>query len=291
MRQVSVTVPLRREFQGVAVRRAVLVEGPAGWGEMSPLPGYSCQPMAARRSALEAACTGWPQPVRTSVAVNATIPAAPPEEAAVLARRAAEGGYTTFKVKVGTGDDEGRLKAVRAAVGTRARLRIDANGAWDLEDAVRRLGRLARFDLELAEQPVEALDDLARLRRRVRVPLAADECVRGLEDARRLARLAAADALVLKVQPLGGVVAALEVAEAAGVAALASSMVETSVGLAAGLALACCLPELPFACGLGTADLLAGDVVRQPLSPLRGVLEARAVIPDPALLARYGESS
>jgi O-succinylbenzoate synthase len=134
---------------------------------------------------------------------------------------------------------------------------------------------------------VAGLDDLARLRRRVPVPLAADESLRSLSDAHRLARLGAADAAVVKVQPLGGVRAALAVAEAVGVPVIVTSMLETSVGLAAGLALAACLPELPFACGLGTATLLAADVVAEPLLPEAGLLRVRRPEPDPGLLEAY----
>ncbi len=275
-------------FQGVAVREATLVEGPAGWGELSPFPGYPTDPDLGWAAALEAACDGWPPPLRPSVAVAAAIPAADPEQAAALALAAAGvAAPLTVKVKVGRGDDLGRVRAVRDALGPDARIRVDANGAWDVEQAVERIRALARFDLELVEQPVASLDDLARVRRRVGVPVAADEAVRSRADARRLAGLDAADVVVLKVQALGGVQAALAAAEAARVPAIVSSLVETSVGLAAGLALAACLPELPYACGLGTAVLLAGDVVRDPLVPVGGRLEVRRPVPDPELLARW----
>jgi O-succinylbenzoate synthase len=148
--------------------------------------------------------------------------------------------------------------------------------------------RAARFDLELVEQPVADLADLARVRRRAAVPVAADESLRSLDDARRLADLAAADAVVVKVQPLGGVRATLQVIEAAGVPAIVSSLYETSIGLAAGVALAAALPELPYACGLGTGTLLSGDVVADPLIPQGGVLPVRRPEPDPALLTRWG---
>jgi O-succinylbenzoate synthase len=205
---------------------------------------------------------------------------------------AVEGGAGCVKVKVGSGGDAvgsavDRVAAVRDAVGPHVRLRVDANGAWDLDAAEAAVARLARFDLELVEQPVAGLDDLARLRRRVAVPLAADESVRSVDDARALARMAAADAVVVKVQPLGGVAAAMDVAEAAGVPAVVSSLYETSVGVAAGLALAAALPELPYACGLGTAALLAGDVVAEPLVPVGGELVVRRPVPASDLLARY----
>lgn len=287
MREHRVRVPLRVPIAGVAEREAVLVEGRAGWGEVSPFPGYPSDPTRAWAAAREAACDGWPAPLRHAVPVAALIPAVEPGCAAALAQEATDAGVTTFKVKVGGGDDGGRLAAVRDVAGPSARLRVDANGAWDLEEAATRLHRLSSYDLELAEEPVAGLDDLARLRRRSTVPLAADECVRTVADARRLAALGAADAVVLKVQALGGVRAALTVAEAAGVPAVVSSMIETSVGLAAGLALAACLPDLPYACGLGTGLLLGGDVVPDPLLPEGGVVAVRRPVPDPALLARY----
>jgi O-succinylbenzoate synthase len=184
-------------------------------------------------------------------------------------------------------EDVARVRAVRDAVGPRVALRVDANGAWDVDAAVVAIGRLAVADLELVEQPVATIDELATLRRRVDVPLAADECVRTLDDARRIRALDAADVLVLKVQPLGGVRTALAVAEAAGVPAIVTSMLETSVGIAAGVALACALPELSHACGLATLDALAGDVTADSLRPRDWVLRARAVVPDPDLLARY----
>ena len=208
-----------------------------------------------------------------------------------ISMEAMAAGITTVKVKVGAGpldEDADRVAAVRAALGPGGRIRLDANGAWDTDSAVAAIARLAGFDLELVEQPVADLGDLARVRRRVSVPVAADESLRSLGDARRLAALEAADAVVVKVQPLGGVRAALRIIEAAGVPAVVSSLYETSIGLAAGVALAAALPELPFACGLGTGVLLAGDVVADPLIPAAGLLAVRRPEPDPALLARWG---
>jgi O-succinylbenzoate synthase len=265
-------------------RPVCLLEGPAGWGEWSPLPGYPCDPDVAWRAAEEAALVGWPAPVRSVVAVNALVtgPTVDPDDLA---------GYPAVKVKVGPGDGVDLVAAVRDAIGPRVALRVDANGAWDLDTAVRAIGRLARYDLELVEQPVARLDELARLRRRVAVPVAADECVRSLDDARTLRGLDAADALVVKVQPAGGVRAAAALVDAAGVPGIPSSMHETSVGLAAGLALAAMLPALPYACGLATAAQRAHDVTRAPLVPEHGTLTVRPVTPDPALLARYAVSS
>jgi O-succinylbenzoate synthase len=278
-----VRLPLRVPLGGRTFRDAVLLEGPAGWGEWSPLPGYPSDPAVCRRAAEEAATELWPAAVRGQVPVNALIPAVAPDQAAALAH-----GLVDVKVKVGDPLDVDRVAAVRNAIGPHARLRVDANGAWDVETAVLRMGRMAPLGVELFEQPVASLEDLATLRRRVDVPIAADECVRTLDDARRLADLRAADALVVKVQPIGGMAAAMEIAGAAGVWIIVSSMYETSVGLAAGLAFAAALDELPYGCGLGTAALLAADVVTEPLLAVDGMLAVRRPVPDPALLARYG---
>jgi len=286
-----VRVPLRVPLGGLEVREAALVEGPFGWGEISPLPGYPCDLDRCEEAGREAAFAGWPAAVRAEVPVNGLVPAVDADTAAGMAAEAMAAGMTTVKVKVGgasLAEDADRLAAVRAALGPGGRIRLDANGAWDVDSAVAAIARLARFDLELVEQPVAGLDDLALVRRRVAVPVAADESVRTLEDARRLSALDAADAVVVKVQPLGGVRAALLVIEAAGVPAIVSSLYETSIGLAAGVALAAALPDLPYACGLGTATLLAGDVVADPLVPEGGTLAVRRLEPDPALLARWG---
>lgn len=261
-------------------RAITLLKGPAGWGECSPLPGYPCDPAAARRAALEAANDGWPAPVRSEVPVNALVGDASFDATALS-------GYPAVKVKVRRPDDVALVGAVRAAVGPDVSLRVDANGAFDVETAVSVIGRLEAFDVDLVEQPVATLDDLAVLRRRVDVALAADECIRSVADARRLRSLDAADAVVLKVQPLGGVRAALDVADAAGVPAIPSSMMETSVGIAAGVALAAALAELPYACGLATATLLRGDVTHDPLVPVDGTVPVRRIVPDPDLLDRY----
>ncbi len=272
-------------------RNVLLVEGPSGWGECSPFPSYPCEYDAARAAAEEAATLAWPTLVRSAVPVNGFVAATAPldDEHACAAWR----GYPSVKVKVGRqnpDDDVDRIARVRDLIGPTIGLRVDANGAWDVETAVTTLARLANYDLEFAEQPVASLDDLRAVRRRVTVPIAADECVRTVADAQRLHVTGAADVLVLKVQPLGGVRAALAVADAAGVPAVVSSMYETSIGLAAGLALAAALPSLPFACGLATLAEIAGDVTAIPLQPNDGVLtvdERFPPKPSAELLARY----
>ena len=155
-------------------------------------------------------------------------------------------GFVDFKLKGGVLAGDAEIEAV-TAIAKRfpdARVTLDPNGAWSLDDAATALTELSRFGLEYAEQPVATLEDLATLRRRVDVRLAADESVRNAEDPLRIAGLEAADIVVLKVQPLGGVRACLEVAEACGLPVVVSSAIETSVGIAAGVALAAALPEL-----------------------------------------------
>ncbi len=265
-------------------RTVTLIEGPAGWGECSPLTGYPSDPAACRRAADEAALLGFPPARRDDVPVNALVNG-PGFDADALRE------FPAVKVKVGSPGDVELVAAVRDAVGPHVALRVDANGAWDVDTAIGTINRLAHYDLELVEQPVVSLDDLARVRRAVDVPVAADECVRSLADARRLRALDAADAIVLKQQPLGGVRAALIIAAEAGVPAIVSSMMETSIGLAAGVALAAALPELRYACGLATLSQIAFDLVRDPLVPEHGVVPVRTVTPDAELLARYKEAS
>lgn len=291
-----VAVPMRVPFRGVLVREAALLRGPRGWGEFAPFLEYG--PAEAARwlaAGIEAAWTGWPEPVRERVPVNATVPAVAPDEVAgVLARFP---GCTTAKVKVAergqpSAADVDRVAAVRSALGRNGRIRVDANGGWGVEEAAQVLGRLARYDLEYAEQPcasVEELRDLRLLlgRRGLDVPVAADESIRKASDPLRVRDLEAADVVVVKVAPLGGVRPALEVVEACGLPAVVSSALDTSVGMAAGVALAAALPDLPFACGLGTVALLAGDVTTDPMEPADGALPVRRVAADPGLLERW----
>jgi O-succinylbenzoate synthase len=287
-------LPLRTRFRGIEVREGVLVRGDAGWGEFSPFREYDdAEATAWWRAAVEAADDGWPPPVRHRVPVNATVPAVAPDAVAGVLDRFP--GCLTAKVKVAEPgqsprDDEARLEAVRSLLGEVGRIRVDANGAWDVDRAARLLPAYDRAagGLEYAEQPCATVEELAALRRKVHIPIAADESVRRAGDPLRVARLEAADVAVLKVQPLGGVRACLRIAETIGLPVVVSSALETSVGIAAGVALAAALPELPYACGLATAGLLARDVVTEPFVAKGGVLTVRPVAPDPALLADAG---
>jgi o-succinylbenzoate synthase len=282
-------IPMRVPFRGVNVREGILIEGRHGWGEFSPFPEYGPGVSASwLLAALEAADDGWPPPTRSVIPVNTTIPAVDAETAAMMA---ANSGCTTAKVKVAQGDDFARVEAVRSVLGASGRIRVDANGAWDIEAAARSIARLARFDLEYVEQPVASVEDMAALRRRVDVAIAADESIRNADDPARVAKLEAADVIVLKVQPLGGVRAALRVAEDVALPAVVSSALETSFGIAAGVALAAALPELPFACGLGTVTLLDGDIADDPLVPVDGAIEVRQPEIDTDAVARFDAGS
>jgi len=275
------SIPLTTRFRGITVREGVLLQGAAGWGEFSPFLEYDA-PTAAPwlACALEAANDGWPAPVRDSVPVNVTVPACSPEQARAIVL--ASSGCRTAKVKVAEAgqapaEDEARLEAVRDALGPGGLVRIDANGGWSVDDAVARIAVLERAadGLEYVEQPCASVEELAAVRRRVQVPIAADESIRRAADPYRVRDLEAADIAVLKVQPLGGVRACLRIAEDIGLPVVVSSAVESSIGIAAGVALAAALPELPYACGLATVQLLTGDVVAEALLPVDGALPVR----------------
>jgi O-succinylbenzoate synthase len=284
-------IPLTLRFRGLTRRQGMVWPTAAGWVEWSPFPEYGPAEAATwLQAAVEVAERGWPAPVRDVVPVNVTIPATDPVTAH---RLVVESGCQTAKVKVAErgqtlADDLARVEAVRAALGRSGRLRVDANGAWDVDAGERALVALDRFELEYAEQPCATVAELAQLRRRVArrdILIAADESIRRSGDPERVVAEAAADIAVLKVQPLGGVWRCLELAERLGLPVVVSSAVETAVGLAAGVALAAALPELPYACGLNTGRLLAGDVGVGAYVGVDGVLPVGPVAVDPARLA------
>lgn len=282
-------IALRHRFRGITVREGMLLRGEAGWGEWSPFLEYDDEVAAPwLRCAEEAAAGDWPEPVRSSVPVNVTVPAVEPTAAH---RVVTTGGCATAKVKVAEpgqslAEDEARLEAVRDALGPSGAVRIDANGAWSVDEAVHAIPLLDRAagGLEYVEQPCATVDELAAVRRRVGVPIAADESIRRASDPYLVRDREAADVAVLKVQPLGGVRACLRIAEEIGLPVVVSSALETSVGIAAGVALAAALPELPYACGLATVQLLTADVAGQPLLPVDGALPVRPVTVDPHAL-------
>ncbi|WP_218711308.1 o-succinylbenzoate synthase [Arthrobacter sp. BF1] len=287
-----VALPMKVKFRGVLVREVMVFSGPAGWAEFSPFVEYDDVESARwMASALEAGWLGHPAPVRDWVPVNATVPAVSAEQVPqVLANF---DGAQTVKVKVAEAgqslrEDAARVGAVRHLL-PEAKIRIDANGGWDVDQAVQALRLLSVFGLEYAEQPVASIAEMAAVRRAVNgsVLIAADESVRKATDPLAVARAGAADLLVIKAAPLGGVRRALEIVAEAGLPAVVSSALDSSVGISTGLALAAALPELPYACGLGTVSLMAGDISEPSLVAEDGGMHPREVVANPELLELF----
>ncbi|WP_260981172.1 o-succinylbenzoate synthase [Curtobacterium pusillum] len=291
-----VALPMRVRFRGITVREAVVLRGPSGWTEFSPFVEYDDAEAAAwLRATID---FGWGShvPAADSVPVNATVPAiAPGEVAALLARYP---GCTTAKVKVaepGTtiDDDVARVTEVRRVMGPDAAVRVDANGLWSVDQAVTALERLAPLGLQYAEQPCRTVPELASLRSRTAglgVPIAADESVRKASDPLAVARAGAADVLVVKAQPLGGISAARAIVAEAGLPCVVSSALDTSVGLGMGAFLAASAMSPGYAAGLGTAAMFEADVTSAPLLPVDGRVPVRRVEVSRDLLARHAAS-
>ena len=282
-----VALPMRVRFRGITVREVALIDGPAGWGEFGAFIEY--QPDEAVNwlaSGIESAYGTTPPPLRDEIPVNATVPAVDADEVpGVLARFP---GATTAKVKVAEpgqqlADDVARVEAVRSVIPA---VRVDANAGWTVEQAVTASRALtAGGPLEYLEQPCRTIAELAQLRGLIEVPVAADESIRKASDPLAVVRAGAADVAVLKVAPLGGVRAMLSIAAQIGIPVVVSSALDSAVGIAAGLSAAAALPDLPFACGLGTGGLFVEDVVDPGLLPADGALPVGPVSPDPARLA------
>ncbi|MGW4478963.1 o-succinylbenzoate synthase [Rhodococcus triatomae] len=295
-----VALPMRVRFRGITVREALLLRGPAGWGEFAPFPEYGDAESAAwLRSAIESAWEGPPAPRRSSVPVNATVPAVGAEQVPEILARFP--GARTAKVKVAEkgqtpADDLARVAAVRRHVD---HVRVDANGGWTVDEAVRALTALTEdAPLQYAEQPCATVDELVELRNRLArqgtaVPIAADESIRRADDPLRVVRAGAADVAVVKVAPLGGMRALVRLADELaghGAKVVVSSALDTAVGIDAGLSAAAALPELDLACGLGTGGFFEDDVAApRPMSG--GELDVAAVTPDPDRLAGLAASA
>jgi O-succinylbenzoate synthase len=296
-----VSLPLSTRFRGIETREALLMQGPAGWTEFSPFVEYDDREAAAWLSA--AIDFGWgevqlPDGAPIRIHVNATLPAVSPDKVDDVLRRFP--GCRTVKVKVAESgqtlaDDLARVSKARDFLGPDGRIRIDANGGWNLDEAEHAIHSLAPFDLEYVEQPCASVDELAQIRKRVKymgIPIAADESVRKAEDPVAVARAKAADILIIKAQPLGGVPRALEIIAEAGLPVVVSSAIDTSVGLAMGAYLAASIPGgLSYDCGLGTAALLTADVTDRPLLPVDGAIDVRRIDVSEALLDEHAASA
>jgi O-succinylbenzoate synthase len=293
-----VDLPLVTRFRGLTSREAVLIEGPAGWSEFSPFVEYDDEEAAAwLRAALEFGWQETPALVRDRVPVNATVPAIDAAEVPALLARFP--GCRTAKVKVADpgqtlAEDVERVRAVRRVLGPEGRIRVDANGLWNVDEAEHAIHALAEFDLEYVEQPCASIEELAEIRGRtdyLDLPIAADESVRKEFDPLLVSRSGAADLLVVKVQPLGGIRAVLAIQSETGLPLIVSSALDTSVGISMGAFLAAALPELDYDCGLATASLLAADVTHSPLLPVDGSIPVRRVVPDADLLDTYAATA
>jgi o-succinylbenzoate synthase len=280
-----VALPMRVRFRGIMVREVALIDGPTGWGEFGAFLEYE-PPEAAHwlAAAIEAAYEPPPEIRRDRIPINATVPAIPALEVPKVLARFPD--VRTAKVKVAEPgqtlvDDVDRVEVVRALVPT---VRVDANGGWTVDEAVTAAHALtASGPLEYIEQPCRTVEELAEVRRRVDVPIAADESIRKADDPLRVVRAGAADIAVLKVAPLGGVSSLLTIAEQIDVPVVVSSALDSAVGIATGLYAAAALPKLDHACGLGTGALLMDDVAES-MVPVDGYLSVKPATPEPARL-------
>jgi o-succinylbenzoate synthase len=289
------SLDLRMRFRGLRERQGMIWRGAAGWAEWSPFLDYDgTELLPWLRATDEAADCDWPAPLRMEIPVNSTIPAVGPQQAYEIARDAS---CHTAKVKVAERgqslvDDAARLEAVREALGPAGQIRIDANGGWRVDEAIHAIQQLKHFDLQYVEQPCATVEELADLRLRLarsglNVAIAADESIRRAADPYRVAEQEAADIAVLKVQPLGGVRACLQIAERIALPVVVSSALETSIGIRAGLALAAALPDLPYACGLNTVALFTDDLVTEPLIAVNGAIRVSDLTVDEAILEKH----
>jgi O-succinylbenzoate synthase len=286
-----VSLPMRVRFRGITTRELALIDGPAGWGEFGAFLEYGDAEAAHwLAAALESAYQNPPPPRRTRIDVNATVPAVPAAQVPEIVARFA--GARTAKVKVAEpgqtlDDDVARVDAVRALVPT---VRVDANGAWTVPEAIEAAAALTvSGPLEYLEQPCATVDELAQLRRLIDVPVAADESIRKAGDPLAVVRAGAADIAVLKIAPLGGISALLAIAAQIDIPIVVSSALDSAVGIAVGLSAAAALPNLNHACGLGTGRLFVEDIT-DPVEPVDGYLPVGPVTPDPARLQALAAS-
>ena len=304
-------LPFREPFvtaTGVVTERRIILmrledeDGAVGYGEAAPfepydgvsverveavLRGRSREELPQAEAAVEMALhdldarrEGRPfgEPGAIAIPVNYTLPAGPVEEVAKRAKEGLRAGYQCFKVKVGRPDDVERVAAVREAIGSWPALRLDANGAWSADEAIKRIRELEKSDLELVEQPCQTLPELAKVKKRVSTPIAADESITGPDDVRAAAAARACDAVNVKLASCGGVGRAREAirtAGDAGMAAYLSSTFDGPWGISAALQLAAG-ETFQLACGLATLELFDSPLAEL-LKPARGGL-----IPVPA---------
>jgi o-succinylbenzoate synthase len=288
-----VALPTKTNFRSVTIREVALIQGSKGWGEFSPFVEYGpqeCVPWLV--SAVESATTDGPKTVRSQIEVNATMPEIndPEKIEEVLSWFP---GCKSVKVKVGGSlhEDLARIAHVIEVLPS-ARIRVDVNGAWSVGKATQAIHAINDIcQLEYVEQPCATLEDLKELKKRVGIPvlIAGDEVIRKAKDPMSVDLHDAIDILLLKVAPLGGIKKSLEIAKHYGKPAVVSSALDSAVGISHGLALASALPELVYACGLGTGALLKADVASLPIAD--GKIALAKVSPDAAKLNEFAASA
>ncbi len=265
-------LPMRTTFRSLDVRETALIKGESGWGEFAPFVEYSDQEsLPWLESAIEAADKPLSPALRELIPINATVPASN-DEAEIEQIMSWYPGVDTVKIKVGTGirEDLARIKAVRKYL-PKAKIRIDVNGSWSPDDALININAIynevAGDSLEYVEQPVANLDELKQLKEgmSVDVKIAGDEVLRKAKDPFAISLDGAIDLLMLKVSPLGGIKRAMDLAIHHKLPVVVSSALESAVGISHGLALAARLPELDYACGLGTSALFNQDISHIPI--------------------------
>jgi len=272
-----VALPMKTSFRGITVREVALIKGEYGWGEFSPFLEYDDAESAPwLASAIEAATQPKPKLYRTEVAVNGTIPALNDKEELERVVNSLP-GVTTFKVKVGSNADEdiARINALRA-LRPNASFRIDANGLLSVEQAVSLLQLVG--DIEYIEQPCATIEELRELKKQINVKIVGDEVLRKAKDPFAIDLSGAVDYLMLKVQPLGGIKRAHQLAAHHKLPVVVSSALESAVGINYGLTLAASFEEMNFECGLGTGSLLAKNVAELPI--VDGKIAISDVVPN-----------
>ena len=272
-----VALPTTTNFRGVTVREVALIHGESGWGEFSPFLEYDDAESAPWLAcAIEAATQPKPQLYRSEVAVNGTIPALNDREELERVVNSFP-GVTTFKVKVGsnTSEDIARINVLRS-LRPNAKLRIDANGLLSVEQAVSLLQLVG--DIEYIEQPCATIEELRELKKRIDVKIVGDEVLRKAKDPFAIDLSGAVDYLMLKVQPLGGIKRAHQLAQHHKLPVVISSALESAVGISYGLTLAASFEEMNFDCGLGTGPLLAKNVAQLPI--IDGKIHISDVVPN-----------
>ena len=288
-----IAIPTKTDFRGINIREAFLFRGSQGWSEFSPFIEYDdAESSTWLKAAIEGAYKPWPELKRTKVSINATLPRIASEKVASFMSNYS--GCTTVKMKVNNfEDDADRLEALLDFM-PEAKVRLDVNGGWSLvqarayiHDYFMRFGNV----FEYIEQPCMELSDIAELKQEIPMKIALDESIRKFLDSDFKDISEIADVAIMKWAPSGGIESARKIIAEIGLPAVVSSALDTGIGISHGLALAASLPELDFACGLGTTALFVGDITDPSPRPIDGEIEVKAIAPKPELLEKYAASA